>query len=342
VTLADLGPRIQATLAGADVPGGVVAVQRDGRPVDLLAVGRDGAGEPLRGDSLLPVASITKLATALAVLRLVDRGKLGLDDPLSRHAPEAAASDPGITLRRLLSHTAGLPIDLPSGAAPYDRSLTWRKLAAACLATAPRQPPNRRVGYSNLGVALLAVAVERATDREFPDACADLVTGPLGIEAYLGAEPPRPVAHVAGVDGRHVGTDLEPFNSPFWRSLALPYGGMVTTAAGALALVQAFRDVPHALVDQTGALAGGLFWPVVWERCPWGLGAELRGQKQPHWAPASAAPSSFGHTGASGCLAWADPEKGIAWSLLAPRTMNNGWMTTACPAVGELILSLAA
>src|SRR5436309_15704904 len=79
------------------VPGMVIAAAlRDG-PSEHLVLGVDHHGHPLAEDSLLPVASITKLATALAVLRLVDRGALALDDPLGRHVPEAAAAREGVT-----------------------------------------------------------------------------------------------------------------------------------------------------------------------------------------------------------------------------------------------------
>src|SRR5262249_21939604 len=149
------------------------------------------------------------------------------------------------------------------------------------------------VGYSNIGFGLLAIVVERLVGRAIGPAVADLVLGPLGVEGYLGAEPPRPVAALAGVEGEHAGTALEPYNSAFWRSLSLPYGGLVATMAGALALARAFAGQPagflreatraEAVRDQVGALGGGFWPPMVWPRCPWGLGAELRGEKQPHW-----------------------------------------------------------
>jgi len=69
---------------------------------------------------------------------------------------------------------------------------------------------------------LLAIAVERVTGHPFARAIDELVLQPLGVEGYLGAEPPRPPARIGGDLGEHIGTDLEPFNSAFWRSLAFP------------------------------------------------------------------------------------------------------------------------
>src|SRR6266516_805498 len=88
-------------LCSGDLPGLAIAVARGDRAPSHLLIGSDAAGRPIATDTLSPVASITKLATALAVLRLADVGELGLDDPLSRHLPEAAAARAGINLRNL-------------------------------------------------------------------------------------------------------------------------------------------------------------------------------------------------------------------------------------------------
>ena len=106
-------------------------------------MGADSQGRPLTAESLFPVASLTKLAVALAVLRLADRGLLSVDDPLSRFVPEAAAAQPGVTLKRLLTHSAGMPADFPADGWAYDETLTWQAMAQACLQIAPDTPPAR-------------------------------------------------------------------------------------------------------------------------------------------------------------------------------------------------------
>jgi beta-lactamase class C len=331
-------------MAERRVPGLLVAVTHRGG-AELWHGGGDAAGRPLTGDDLFAVASVTKLATALAVLRLVERGALGLDDPLARHLPSAAAARPGVTTRRLLAHTAGLPHDLDPALAPYRPGLSWAGLRAACLVTAPAEPPGARVVYSNVGYGLLAAVVERRHGRPFPEALHELVLGPLGVEAYLGVpDPPRPTARVAA--SGHDDPATEPYNSPFWRSLALPWGGLITTAAGALALVRAYRSgllapatAAEAVADHSGGLSGGLIGTLEWSPCPWGLGPELRGAKGPrHWAPPTAAPGSWGHAGASGCVAWCDPTADLAWFLAGTRTARSGWLLAAGPRVGAALL----
>jgi beta-lactamase class C len=324
-----------------------VAAAVGGGPAALLAWGADARGVALTPDTLFPVASITKLATALAVLVLADRGLLSLEDQLSSHVPEAAAARADITIRSLLSHTSGLPLDVAPELAPYAAGLSWPELAQACLATYPESLPGDHVQYSNVGYGILALIVEGLVRQPFAQALQVLVLEPLSIEAYLGQEPPQAPAALADVRGEH-GDELAPFNSAFWRSLALPWAGLVTTARGALALVQAFlpggrpihSEPLRALAthNQTDELAGGFVAPMWWAPCPWGLGPELRGHKQPHWAP-SDTPQSFGHSGASGCLAWAQPERGVAWALLGARTADSGWLLRRGPALSEAIIA---
>src|SRR5262245_48955617 len=100
------------------VPGIVVAAI-DSRGQSLWPVaGTDATGSPLGRDSLFPVASITKLATALAVLRLVEAGSLQLDRSIADLLPDAAAAQTGVTARHLLSHSSGLPYELDDSAGP--------------------------------------------------------------------------------------------------------------------------------------------------------------------------------------------------------------------------------
>lgn len=346
---ATVTPVAESALRANAVPGLVLAVARGNGAPEVVALGADAAGNALTADTLFPVASITKLATALAVLRLAADGALALDDPLAKHLPDAAAAGAGVTLRALLSHTAGLPPDVAPALAPYAPGLDWPMLARACLATPLVAAPHTIVQYTNVGPGLLAIIVERLTGLPFRDALAQLVWTPLGIEGTLGVEPPRPPAVLSGELGEHAGTALEPYNSAFWRSIGIPWGGALTTASGALALVRAFGGAADggaflpadlaadATRDQTGGLGGGMFPPLRWPRSPWGLGVELRGDKRPHWTPAAASPGSFGHAGASGALAWCDPAAGVSWAICGARTFERWWRSW--PAIGDAILA---
>jgi CubicO group peptidase (beta-lactamase class C family) len=348
---AALTPLLRADVEAGATTGVAVAVARGAGPVEHVVVGMDGAGRPLAADSLMPVASVTKLAVALAVLRLADAGRLTPDDELGRHLPDAAAAAPGVTLRALLSHTAGLVAEFPAGEVPYQLGTNWPALAAACLRIVPERTPGTAFEYGNVSYGLLGVVVERHAGRPLPEALTDLVFTPLGIEAYLGVEPPRTPAAVSGLQGDHVGTPLEPFNSPFWRSLGMAWGGVVTTPAGALGLVRAFAGEPAGYLrpetvaegtrDQTGGRPGVPGTPYGFMAPPWGLGPELGDGTKPAWVPAEVGSGSFGHAGSSGCVVWAAPHAGVAWAALSGRVMGppDHWLFTRAAAVGSAVLA---
>jgi beta-lactamase class C len=341
---ADLRTRAEETLRRYGMPGAVIAFAHEGGAIECVAIGVDGSGTSLETDTLFPVASITKLATALAVLRLHDAGALTYDDPLAIHLPEAVAARAGVTPRMLLSHTAGFngwEFDL----APWEAGLTWPALAAAALRVEPAAAPGTRTAYNDVDYVHLAVVVERVTGESYHEAVRRLVLGPLGIEAYLGDEPPRPPAWIADVPGPDAGMPRDWLNSAFFRALGTPASGLVTDAAGALTLVRAFAwgdflapaTRAAATRDQTGGLPGGppasFHGPPPFASFPWGLGPALRPHRAPHFAPEQAGPASFGHSGSSGCVAWADPDAGIAWAILGTRHIA-AWMGT--PLMGEL------
>ncbi|MGH7861403.1 MAG: serine hydrolase domain-containing protein, partial [Candidatus Dormibacteraceae bacterium] len=241
---ADVRRVAEEAMVAFKIPGLAIVAVHGGTPAGAWYLGTDANGAALTSDSIFPVASITKLATALAVLRLVDAGAIDLDDPLARAVPDAAAAQPGVSIRALLSHQSGLPLDVADEATLYAPGLDWPRLATACLQTPLQRAPGARVQYSNVGYGLLAIVVERLAGQTVATALGALVSRPLGIEAFLGVEPPRPPVVLADVRGPFVGTPMAPYNTPFWRSLALPWSGLLTTTAGALGLIRAFQGDP--------------------------------------------------------------------------------------------------
>src|SRR5579859_2555443 len=338
----------EEAMAAFDVPGLAIAYRQSDGPVSRVFIGADADGRSVDFDSLFPVASLTKLGTALVVLQLVDRGEIDLAAPLSSLLPEANAARPGATIRRLLSHAAGLPYDIDLTSLGRVAQVDWNRFARACLNCELATPPGRQVQYSNVGYGLLALVVERHTRASFRSVLAGRVLGPLGIEGYLGTEPPRPPMLIKDVRGAWVGTKSEQFTTPLWRSLGLPWGGLVTTLDGALALVRAYRSsspsflsapiLSAAVSNQNGDLAGGFAPPLVWSKCWWGLGPDLHDQKNPHWAPASSSRQTYGHAGAAGALAYLDPTLDLAWAIIGTRTADNGWLVRGGPRIGEAII----
>lgn len=352
------------------VPGAVLHViyGADGRHARVV-LGEDAGGRPLTDRSLFPVASLTKLALGLVVLRLVAAGDLALDDRLG---DILAGVDPALapaTVRQLMSHQAGLPLDVPEHVLPYDADLTWPAMRYACVRVPPVQPIGERVSYSNMGYAVLAALVERVTRAPFAAVLRTLVLDPLGIDAVFGADDRDRAVTVADVRSPFRDTALEPLNSTFWRTLGLPTLGLLTNAQGVLALLACFtpanvataapvqrpRFLPAeltraAITDQglgrPGGFPGGEAFhgfsvarPMWWPECRWGLGAELRGSKRPHWAAGNAAPESFGHVGLSGCVVWCDPVANVSWALLGSRTADCAWLLRHGPMITNAVLA---
>jgi CubicO group peptidase (beta-lactamase class C family) len=152
---ADVDAIVDAAI-GAGFAGGVAIVQNGA--LAYLRVGgfSDRRNRvPVTGETLFHVASMTKYLTAIAVLRLVENGKVALDDPLEKYFPGLALGARGATIADLLAHRAGLGslrrrgVRRPSGGGR----------------TTPRRPTARRVRspYSNDGYDLLGIVIERAT-----------------------------------------------------------------------------------------------------------------------------------------------------------------------------------
>ncbi len=170
---------------------GLVACALSGPSSVTVASGRESLnGNAMSTRSVLPIGSVTKTFTALALADAVVSGRLGLDTPLAELIAETptVTDGPQITLGHLASHTSGLP-RLPRGLrrqALYHRADPYSAFAQADLVTAlqaarPRHP-GARVRYSNFGAALLGEALARHHEVPYGRMIADRVTRPLGLQ----------------------------------------------------------------------------------------------------------------------------------------------------------------
>jgi CubicO group peptidase (beta-lactamase class C family) len=164
------------------LPSLAAGVFRGGELVWSEAVGLADVEQRLEAtaDTQYAIASITKTFTAAAVLQLRDEGRLDLDDPLSRHLPEAAHGAP--TLRRLLSHASGLQREPPGEIwetleFPGEEELL-RRLGEAEQVL----PAGGAWHYSNLAYALLGHVVARVAGMPFREHVWERLLAPLGLE----------------------------------------------------------------------------------------------------------------------------------------------------------------
>jgi CubicO group peptidase (beta-lactamase class C family) len=156
---------------------GFVAVERGyGR------LSRDPASPRCRPDSVFIVASISKPITTLAVMRLVDQGRLRLDDPVVKYLPGFTGDDrQRITIRNLLTHTSGLPDMLPDNIALRQRHVPLADFAAETFHTPLLFPPGTRQSYSSMGILLAATIVERLSGQPLDAFLHQEVFTPLGM-----------------------------------------------------------------------------------------------------------------------------------------------------------------
>ncbi|HEU4349703.1 MAG TPA: serine hydrolase domain-containing protein [Actinoplanes sp.] len=201
--------------AGARVPALSVALHRPDREPWTFAVGTSGNPDrPLGTGSRFRIGSVTKTFTAVLVMQARDDGLLDLDDPVGKHLDVPAHGD--ATIRRLLSHTAGLQRE-PHGDV-WDTLLSPdAERLLADLERAERVLPNaRRFHYSNLGVAVLGQLVAGLRGGTWAEVLGERILRPLGlssttvqppaeavvgylVDAYSDAARPEPQLDLGGV-----------------------------------------------------------------------------------------------------------------------------------------------
>ncbi|HEX6104467.1 MAG TPA: serine hydrolase domain-containing protein [Gemmatimonadales bacterium] len=186
------------------VPGAAWAIVLDDRVVHLGATGlRDVATRaPVDSNSVFRIASMTKSFTAMAIMRLRDEGKLSLDDPAEKYVPELKAlayptsDSPRITIRHLLSHSAGFPEDNPWGDQQLAR--TDAELTAMLQQGIPfSNAPGVAYEYSNYGYAILGRVVSRASGMAYNDYVSTHILRPLGMRSTTLSPSSVPAARLA-------------------------------------------------------------------------------------------------------------------------------------------------
>lgn len=179
---------LMGTLIRVDAPGAAVMVIQDGRIVHARGYGlaRLDTKEPVTLKTAFDLASTSKQFTAMAVMMLAERGKLGYDDPLTKFFPEFPAYAGKVTIRHLLTHTSGLadvlnPEWYRQGYEPPAKEV--RRMMAR--EQNFRFAPGEKFEYNNTGYVLLALVVEQVSGQSFARFMRENLFKPLGMTDTL-------------------------------------------------------------------------------------------------------------------------------------------------------------
>lgn len=223
---------------------GMVIGVVDGHGSQIFAAGKmdNGTDQPLDGDTLFEIGSITKTFTVLLLEDMVKRGEMKLDDPVEKYLP-ATVNVPShngkkITLLNLASQDSGLPHDadnmpqrIPNNMfAGYTADGLYEFLSTYKLT----QDPGASFRYSNAGIALLGNAIERKAGRSFESLVTERILKPLGMDSSCVTVPPalKPRLATGHLDdgSRHPGMILQ---------VIAPAGAIRSTANDMLKYVSA-------------------------------------------------------------------------------------------------------
>ena len=198
-----LEPWVASEVAAKGLPALSIALVDDQRIVWARGFGFADAARTVSAsaDTLYRVGSVSKLFTDLAVMQLVEQGRLDLDAPVVKDLPEFAPRNPfgvPITLRQLMSHRAGLVREPPVGHYFDPNSPPLIDVVKSLASTTLLFEPGTRTKYSNAGVAVVGAVVERVAGEPFPKAIEHALLKPLGMTRSSfdpGPELTRQLAH---------------------------------------------------------------------------------------------------------------------------------------------------
>ena len=233
--------------AGWKVPGFVYGVVHGGELVHVRGLGTLRVGQDATPDarSVFRIASMTKSFTAAAVISLRDEGLLRLDDPIDRYVPELetlrypTADSPRITIRHLLTMTAGFPTDDPWGDRQQGLDLgDFSAILRGGLSFA--WAPGTRFEYSNTGYGILGRLITNVAGLEYREVVRERLLAPLGMHdtGYLEEEfdPERLARGYIWRDGAFVEEPMDGYGA------LAAMGGIFTTVEDLTHWVTGFLD----------------------------------------------------------------------------------------------------
>ncbi|WP_020474830.1 serine hydrolase domain-containing protein [Zavarzinella formosa] len=199
----------------APVPGGAILVGRGGKTVAPRFFGRQGpeAGAgPIRRDAMFYLASVTKPVICMGAMLLVERGLLNISDRVSRHIPEfTGGGKEDAQIIHLLTHTSGLPDELPDNAGLRKQHAPLKKFIEESIKAELAFKPGARYSYASCGILLVAEIIQRLSGKSVREFVRREIIDPLGLKStglgsqgfcilltnYLRAKAPWRLVHLS-------------------------------------------------------------------------------------------------------------------------------------------------
>ena len=292
--LAAIDRFVEAQRRGQHLPGLALALVQGDQVVHLQGFGQaDPTGRAVTPETPFVLGSLTKSFTALAIMQLVEAGKVELDAPVRRYLPWFRVADEDasarITVRQLLNHTSGLddfflhtPIDK---ALQADPDAFWSVKRTLKYVAKPYFPPGRAWHYSNTNYLYLGLIAEQVTGVPLAVALRERFFVPLQFEAtwYLAVEKPRgPLAHGYRFAGARLSSPPIDLST---KAVVAPFRSVVTAAGGAGAIAATSGDAARwGRLLYTGEVLGpgmtaqmldGVAFTAAYKpRIPYGLGVQ--------------------------------------------------------------------
>jgi uncharacterized protein YbbC (DUF1343 family)/CubicO group peptidase (beta-lactamase class C family) len=333
-------PVVLEAIEDRKLPGAVVLVGQGDRTLYHKAIGHravEPSVEPMTLDTIFDAASLTKpVATATAVMLLVEDGKIRLTDRVADYIPGFERyGKRDITIRHLLTHMSGLRPDV-------DWSFPWvghERAIELAIEEIPTAPPGQRFIYSDIGYFLLAHIVQEVTGQPFAEFAKARIFEPLGMKDTMFLPPPHLVPRIAPTErctpydypcaGENLPMLRGMVHDPTARRMAgvAGHAGMFTTSSDlahfARMLLDGGRhDGRRFLSALTAAKLIAPGTPAA-ERNVRALGWDMdstfssnRGELLPL--------GSFGHTGFTGTSMWMDPTTGMYVIFMSNRLHPDG------------------
>ena len=270
------------------------------------------------GDAKTPQAmfllgSISKPVCMTALMTLFDQKRFALDDLVSRYLPLPAADGRDqMTVRHLLTHTCGLPDQLPQNNALRAAHAGLQEFVQATLSTPLLFKPGTAYSYSSMGILLAARIAELLAEKPIAELVQSAVFDRLQLQHSaqgLGRFTPADFVPVQieqaapEAGGGDPTAKLWDWNSEYWRRLGAPWGGTHMSASDVAEWLAEFMDTRGRVVTPATARL------MIQNHNPDGL--ESRGlgfDVGRNSGSRGCSDQTFGHTGSTGTVAWADPE----------------------------------